>query len=105
VLEKRDETVSPKMKTTVTTVFVKGGPAPAVVGMTLIPRILIRHFNVTETNVDAVRSEDASPVEKREKTEKRAHIPGAIDGVNLNMAEGQVAELTFVETRAVGDDE
>jgi len=35
---------------------------------------------------------------------KRAPSPG-IDGVNLNMAEGQVAELTFVETRAVDADE
>lgn len=34
---------------------------------------------------------------------KRAPSPG-IDGVNLNMAEGQVAELTFVETRAVSDE-
>jgi hypothetical protein len=33
---------------------------------------------------------------------KRAPSPG-IDGVNLNMAEGQVAELTFVETRAVDE--
>ena len=41
---------------------------------------------------------------KRELTaEKRT--PGGIDGVNLNMAEGQVAELTFVETRSVEDDE
>ena len=36
--------------------------------------------------------------------EKRAPSPG-LDGVNLNMAEGQLAELTFVETRAVGEDE
>ena len=36
--------------------------------------------------------------------EKRAPSPG-LDGVNLNMAEGQVAELTFVETRAVGADD
>lgn len=38
------------------------------------------------------------------RVEKRIPSPG-LDGVNLNMAEGQVAELTFVETRAVGDDE
>jgi hypothetical protein len=50
------------------------------------------------------RSENGASVEKREQGEKRAPGPG-IDGVNLNMAEGQVAELTFVETRAVGDDE
>ena len=44
------------------------------------------------------RTVDASVQEKREPS------PG-LDGVNLNMAEGQVAELTFVETRAVGDDD
>lgn len=37
--------------------------------------------------------------------EKRAPAPALSEGVNLNMAEGQVAELTFVETRAVGDDD
>lgn len=37
--------------------------------------------------------------------EKRTPSPSNIDGVNLNMAEGQVAELTFVETRAVEDNE
>lgn len=39
--------------------------------------------------------------------EKRVPTPSPsnIDGVNLNMAEGQVAELTFVETRAVEDDD
>lgn len=36
--------------------------------------------------------------------EKRAPSPG-LDGVNLNMAEGQVAELTFVETREVGEND
>lgn len=36
--------------------------------------------------------------------EKRAPSPG-LDGVHLNMAEGQVAELTFVETRAVVEDD
>ena len=45
----------------------------------------------------AARSEDsASPLEKRTPAPV-----STIDGVNLNMAEGQVAELTFVETRAV----
>ncbi|KAH7342567.1 hypothetical protein BKA65DRAFT_294068 [Rhexocercosporidium sp. MPI-PUGE-AT-0058] len=66
---------SPKMKTTVTTMFVRGGSLPA-----------------------SARSEDSS-VEKREPS------PTAIDGVNLNMAEGQVAELTFVETREVDDED
>jgi hypothetical protein len=38
--------------------------------------------------------------------EKRAPIasPG-IDGVNLNLAGGQVAELTFVETREIDEKE
>jgi len=36
--------------------------------------------------------------------EKRTESSSTIDGVNLNMAEGQVAELTFVETKAVGED-
>ncbi|TVY91295.1 hypothetical protein LAWI1_G002527 [Lachnellula willkommii] len=74
---KRDEIsgsgsgVAPKMRTTVTTLYVRGGrglasaPAPAV---------------------------------------KRAPSPG-IDGVNLNVAEGQVAELTFVETRELKDED
>jgi sporulation protein YlmC with PRC-barrel domain len=66
--------------------------------MTLIPRILIRHFNVTETNVDAARSEDASPVEKREKTEKRAPIPGTINDANFNIREGQVTKLNLSTT-------
>jgi hypothetical protein len=39
-----------------------------------------------------------------EKKEKREPSP-VIDGVNLNMTEGQVAELIFVETRAITDDE
>ncbi|KAK0125606.1 hypothetical protein ONS95_000386 [Cadophora gregata] len=75
---------SPKMKTTVTTMFVRGGSLPA-----------------------SARSEDSS-IEKREPNvaaEKRAPSPSAIDGVNLNMAEGQVAELTFVETREVDEDD
>ena len=42
--------------------------------------------------------EEAAPVAKR------APSPG-IDGVNLNVAEGQVAELTFVETREPKDDD
>jgi len=36
--------------------------------------------------------------------ERRAARPG-LGGVNLNMAEGQVAELTFVETKAVDNDD
>lgn len=82
-MEERD-LFSPKMKTTVTTMFVRGGSLPA-----------------------SARSEDSS-IEKREPvvaTEKREPSQSAIDGVNLNMAEGQVAELTFVETREVDDDD
>lgn len=41
------------------------------------------------------RSEDSS-------VEKRAPAP-ALDGVNLNIADGQVTELTFVETKEVDD--
>lgn len=49
------------------------------------------------------RSEEdpSAPMEKRTPSPS----PNTIDGVNLNMAEGQVAELTFVETRAVEDDD
>lgn len=59
------------------------------------------------TNIHTARSEDSS-VEKREPvvpTEKREPSQSTIDGVNLNMAEGQVAELTFVETREVDEDD
>lgn len=52
----------------------------------------------TVSNARNVEEASSAPVEKR------APSPG-LDGVNLNMAEGQVAELTFVETRAVGEDE
>lgn len=34
---------------------------------------------------------------------KRAPPPAVLDGVNLNVAEGQVAELTFVETTTDAD--
>ncbi|KAG9239070.1 hypothetical protein BJ875DRAFT_491906 [Amylocarpus encephaloides] len=66
----------PRLKTTVTTMFVRGGPALA----------------------DA----EKRSIEEEALT-KRSPSP-ALDGVSLNMAEGQVAELTFVETRAVDDD-
>ncbi|TVY85057.1 hypothetical protein LSUE1_G000696 [Lachnellula suecica] len=72
---KRDEPIQPKLRTTVTTMFVRGGPAPAA----------------EERSIE------------NGSVAKRAPSP-VIDGVNLNMAEGQVAELTFVETRAVGDE-
>ncbi|PBP18213.1 hypothetical protein BUE80_DR011087 [Diplocarpon rosae] len=72
---------SPKMKTTVTTMFVRGGS-----------------LAVQEGN------EDAS-VEKRGPAESREQNPSAIDHVNLNMAEGQIAELTFVETKEVDADD
>ncbi|KAF4635863.1 hypothetical protein G7Y89_g2227 [Cudoniella acicularis] len=75
-VKSRDETVSPKMKTTVTTMFVRGGPAPASKERSAVGSLAV----------------------------KRDPSPG-LDGVNLNMAEGQVAELTFVETRAVGANE
>ncbi|CAL3966466.1 hypothetical protein PZA11_003116 [Diplocarpon coronariae] len=69
---------SPKMKTTVTTMFVRGGSLAVEEG-----------------------SQDSS-LEKREPAEPN---PSAIDHVNLNMAEGQIAELTFVETKEVDADD
>ncbi len=59
------------------------------------------------TNTLTARSEDG-PLDKRGPVlpaDKREPSPSAIDGVNLNMAEGQVAELTFVETREVDEDD
>ncbi|KAI9646793.1 hypothetical protein NHQ30_004792 [Ciborinia camelliae] len=73
-----------KMKTAVTTMFIRGGPA---VGQT--------NSISTVRNVEHLNS---SSVSKREPSQ-------AIDGVNLNMVEGQVAELTFVETRSADDEE
>ncbi|RAL62284.1 hypothetical protein DID88_004851 [Monilinia fructigena] len=73
-----------KTKTTVTTMFIRGGPA---VGET--NKISTLH------NVENINN---SVVSKREPSQ-------AIDGVNLNMTDGQVAELTFVETRSADDEE
>ncbi|RDL39627.1 uncharacterized protein BP5553_03967 [Venustampulla echinocandica] len=73
----RDESsVTPRMKTTVTTMIVRGGALPAGV-------------------------KERSTVDSLE----RRSSPSSLEGVNLNMAEGQVAELTFVETREVDGDE
>ncbi|PBP23326.1 hypothetical protein BUE80_DR005878 [Diplocarpon rosae] len=72
---------SPRMKTTVTTMFIRGGS-----------------LAVQEGNED-------SSIEKREPAESREQNPSAIDHVNLNMAEGQIAELTFVETKEVDADD
>ncbi|CAG8956124.1 hypothetical protein HYFRA_00012041 [Hymenoscyphus fraxineus] len=66
-----------KMKTTVTTMYVRGGPVPAG----------------TEK-----RSVGHAALSKKDSST-------GLDGVNLNMADGQVAELTFVETKAVEADE
>lgn len=68
----RSEEASPKTKTTVTTMYVRGGPT---------------------SNSDENTSNE---IEKRE-------TPSAVDGVNLQVADGQVAELTFVETRSADD--
>ncbi|TVY48481.1 hypothetical protein LOCC1_G001945 [Lachnellula occidentalis] len=68
--------VAPKTRTTVTTMFVRGGPAPAV-----------RERSLAEA-----------------PGSKRAPSAG-VDGVSLNVADGQVAELTFVETRGPGDED
>ncbi|TVY57864.1 hypothetical protein LCER1_G002322 [Lachnellula cervina] len=72
--------VAPKSRTTVTTVYVRGGP-----GLALAPAIRGRNL-------------EESPVAER------APSPG-IDGVSLNVAEGQVAELTFVERRELRDED
>ncbi|CAG8976083.1 hypothetical protein HYALB_00002361 [Hymenoscyphus albidus] len=66
-----------KLKTTVTTMYVRGGPVPA--------GTVKRSIGDT-----ALSKKDSST---------------GLDGVNLNMADGQVAELTFVETKAVEADE
>ncbi|ESZ96095.1 hypothetical protein SBOR_3572 [Sclerotinia borealis F-4128] len=73
-----------KLKTTVTTMFIRGGPAVEQTSSISTAR------NVEDSNHSAVS--------KREPSQ-------AIDGVNLNMVEGQVAELTFVETRSADDEE
>jgi hypothetical protein len=86
---------TPKMKTTVTTMFVRGGPAPA--GKPTLPMTSLK-LQLTIFSVVKERATGEAPVAKR------APSPG-LDGVNLNMAEGQVAELTFVETRAVDETE
>lgn len=97
-VEERDVPAK-KVKTTVTTMFVRGGPSSAQLGMWSWKKMI----GSMKANRMIERSEDsaASPMEKRAP----APSPSNIDGVNLNMAEGQVAELTFVETRDVGDDD
>ncbi|EPE27069.1 hypothetical protein GLAREA_02983 [Glarea lozoyensis ATCC 20868] len=78
--KKKRQEAAPKLKTTVTTMFVRGGPRPA-------------------GSVARSPAEDAiANLAKREPSP-------AFDGLSLNMAEGQVAELTFIETRAVDGDE
>ena len=85
------------MKTIVTTMFVRGAPARVQAS-----RSTSSSLKASVTNpfceVSKARNLDASPVEKRAPNQ-------GIDGVNLNVAEGQVAEPTFVETRTVGDDD
>ena len=85
-----------KLRTTVTTMFVRGGPAPAQAGTFLHPTLIVGAVLMLWTETS---NEDGSvaPVENR--------TPALSEGVNLNMAEGQVAELRFVETRAVDDEE
>ncbi|KAF7955480.1 uncharacterized protein EAE97_000739 [Botrytis byssoidea] len=82
--KREDGVVDPKMKTTVTTMFIRGGPA---VGQT---NSISTVRNVEDVNGSAVTKREPSP---------------GIDGVNLNMVEGSVAELTFVETRSADDEE
>ncbi|KAF7904067.1 hypothetical protein EAF00_001401 [Botryotinia globosa] len=82
--KREDGVADPKMKTTVTTMFIRGGLA---VGQT--------------NSISTVRNvEDLNGL----SVTKREPSPG-IDGVNLNMVEGSVAELTFVETRSADDEE
>ncbi|PQE12180.1 CSEP0039 effector protein [Rutstroemia sp. NJR-2017a BVV2] len=76
----RDVASDAKLKTTVTTMFIRGGPAVA-------------KKNVISSSRSVEDLAASAPVEKREPSQS------VVDGVNLNMAEGQVAELTFVETR------
>ncbi|KAF7957433.1 hypothetical protein EAE96_003018 [Botrytis aclada] len=82
--KREDGVADPKMKTTVTTMFIRGGPA---VGQT---NSISTVRNVEDINGSAVTKREPSP---------------GIDGVNLNMVEGSVAELTFVETRSADDEE
>jgi hypothetical protein len=93
----REEVASPKMRTTVTTMFVRGGPAPAQLGKLPHHSQSYKHWLTFLTERSA---EDSTPLEKRAPSPVPSPSQG-LDGVNLNMAEGQVAELTFVETRAV----
>ncbi|KAM3079916.1 hypothetical protein ACMFMF_003334 [Clarireedia jacksonii] len=80
VVGRRDVASDAKLKTTVTTMYIRGGPA-------------IAKKNVISSSSSVEDLVASAAVEKREPS------PSVVDGVNLNMAEGQVAELTFVETR------
>ncbi|TEY85840.1 hypothetical protein BOTCAL_0011g00340 [Botryotinia calthae] len=82
--KREDSVADPKTKTTVTTMFIRGGPA---VGQT---NSISTVRNVEDLNGSVVTKREPSP---------------GIDGVNLNMVEGSVAELTFVETRSADDEE
>ncbi|KAF7907737.1 uncharacterized protein EAF01_005323 [Botrytis porri] len=82
--KREDGVADPKIKTTVTTMFIRGGPS---VGQT---NSISTVRNVEDINGSAVTKREPSP---------------GIDGVNLNMIEGSVAELTFVETRSADDEE
>ncbi|TVY19472.1 hypothetical protein LARI1_G003358 [Lachnellula arida] len=99
VKAKRDEIsgsgsgVAPKMRTTVTTMYVRGGR-----GLASAPAPADWDFWRGKKANEKARNLQDSPVVKR------APSPG-IDGVNLNVAEGQVAELTFVETRELKDED
>ncbi|PQE23693.1 hypothetical protein CJF32_00009151 [Rutstroemia sp. NJR-2017a WRK4] len=79
---KRDVASDSKLKTTVTRMFIRGGPAVAK-----------KNVISSSQSVEDLAASASAPVEKREPSQS------VVDGVNLNMAEGQVAELTFVETR------
>ncbi|RKF60465.1 hypothetical protein GcM3_165011 [Golovinomyces cichoracearum] len=74
-LGRRDDSQSPKTKTTVTTMFVRGGPRP-----------------------DSVEGSETKDLEKRSTPNEAVE-----NNLNLKVADGELAELTFVETRSVDE--
>lgn len=74
-LGRRNDSQIPKTKTTVTTMFVRGGPRP-----------------------DSVEDSENKDLEKRSSPKEVGE-----DNLNLKVADGELAELTFVETRSVDE--
>ncbi|TQS35724.1 hypothetical protein Golomagni_03848 [Golovinomyces magnicellulatus] len=75
-LGRRDDSQIPKTKTTVTTMFVRGGPRP-----------------------DSVEGSEDKELDKRSTPNEVGE-----DNLNLKVADGELAELTFVETRSVDEE-